>query len=251
MQATAAETTQSTQLKADFVPMTVIRLSDCKLDQIKYELEQAKAQAPNFFQHAPVIIDIGGINEQLKAFLDLGALCQLLKSMSISPIGIRGLSQKDFQLAEQHGLAVLNAKASPTTEASQQTKTVKAETKEKTTASSKTASNTFTKIITKPVRNGSQVYAKGGDLLVLAAVNSGAEVIADGNIHIHGPLRGRALAGATGNKDARIFCQTLEAELIAIAGEYLVSDQFDKIKQAKSMVHIHLDNHNKLKIELT
>jgi septum site-determining protein MinC len=80
------------------------------------------------------------------------------------------------------------------------------------------------KIITSPVRGGQQVYAQGGDLIVLAPVSSGAELLADGNIHVYAPMRGRALAGIKGNTAARIFCQQLGAELLSIAGQYKVSE---------------------------
>src|SRR5579885_3019338 len=80
-------------------------------------------------------------------------------------------------------------------------------------------------LVTQPVRSGTQIYARGGDLVVTAAVSPGAELIADGNIHVYGALRGRALAGASGEAGARIFCSRLEAELVSIAGRYLVSDQ--------------------------
>ena len=82
-----------------------------------------------------------------------------------------------------------------------------------------------TRIVTEPVRSGTQIYARGGDLIVTAAVSAGAEVMADGNIHVYGRLRGRALAGAAGDTAARIFCTRLEAELVSIAGRYLVSEQ--------------------------
>ncbi|MCF6391590.1 septum site-determining protein MinC, partial [Mycobacterium sp. MBM] len=81
-----------------------------------------------------------------------------------------------------------------------------------------------TKIITTPVRGGQTVYAEGGDLVVMAAVSPGAELMADGNIHVYGPMRGRALAGHKGNTKARIFCQQLSAELVSIAGKYKVSE---------------------------
>lgn len=77
-----------------------------------------------------------------------------------------------------------------------------------------------TRIIDRPLRSGQQIYARGGDLVMLAAVNAGAEVIADGSIHVYAPLRGRALAGASGDTDARIFTTRLEAELVSIAGLY-------------------------------
>ena len=76
-----------------------------------------------------------------------------------------------------------------------------------------------------PVRSGTQIYARGGDLIVTAAVSPGAEIMADGNIHVYGALRGRALAGVAGDIGARIFCTRLEAELVSIAGRYLVSEQ--------------------------
>jgi septum site-determining protein MinC len=82
-----------------------------------------------------------------------------------------------------------------------------------------------TRLVTQPVRSGTQLYARGADLVVTAAVHTGAEIIADGNIHVYGPLRGRAMAGAAGDAEARIFCSRFEAELVSIAGRYLVSEQ--------------------------
>jgi septum site-determining protein MinC len=82
-----------------------------------------------------------------------------------------------------------------------------------------------TRLVSEPVRSGTQIYARGSDLIVTAAVSPGAELVADGNIHVYGALRGRALAGASGDASARIFCTRLEAELVSIAGRYLVSEQ--------------------------
>ncbi len=82
-----------------------------------------------------------------------------------------------------------------------------------------------TRLISQPVRSGTQIYARGADLIVTAAVSPGAEIMADGNIHVYGPLRGRALAGAAGDAEAQIFCSRFEAELVSIAGRYLVSEQ--------------------------
>ncbi len=103
------------------------------------------------------------------------------------------------------------------------------------------------KIISTPVRSGQQIYAAGGDLIVLAPVSAGAELLADGNIHVYGPLRGRALAGVKGNTEARVFCQSQEAELISIAGCFMVDEDLrsDHWKQA---VQVTLNN-EKLKIQ--
>jgi septum site-determining protein MinC len=95
--------------------------------------------------------------------------------------------------------------------------------------------------ITQPLRSGQVVYAEGRDAVALAAVNAGAELMADGNIHVYGTLRGRALAGASGSEDARIFCQRLEADLISIAGVYLHADALPADKRGKP-VQVSLRN---------
>lgn len=97
-----------------------------------------------------------------------------------------------------------------------------------------------TLLITQPIRSGQQVYAQGADLIVHAPVSQGAELIADGNIHVYGPLRGRALAGVSGNKNARIYCQKLEAELVSVAGHYSVSEDI-KFTSTQPMC-IYLEN---------
>jgi septum site-determining protein MinC len=82
-----------------------------------------------------------------------------------------------------------------------------------------------TMVVSKPLRSGQKVYARGADLIVMAMVNRGAEVIADGNIHVYAPLRGKAMAGARGNTAARIFALALEPELVSIAGVYRTTEQ--------------------------
>ena len=84
-----------------------------------------------------------------------------------------------------------------------------------------------TTVVMRPVRSGQRIYAQGGDLVVLGQVSSGAEVMADGHIHVYAALRGRALAGLKGNHEARIFCQDLRAELISVAGHYRISENID------------------------
>jgi septum site-determining protein MinC len=105
------------------------------------------------------------------------------------------------------------------------------------------------KMLTDPVRSGQQVYAENSDLIVLGPVSAGAELIADGCIHIYGTLRGRAIAGAKGNPNVRIFCRRFEGDLIAIAGVYMVADQIPSQYQGKS-VQIRLSDDNNLAIEL-
>lgn len=249
------------QLKADFLPMTVLRLTSGEIPAIERSLKATVEKTPNYFKHAPIIIDLGGITETLKPYLDIKSLCTMLKDLNIIPVGIRGLSQKNHDIARDNGLAILNAVSQPKKEeeppkttnepkykAPDETSTTSAEPVIAPTPS--TTPSGRTKIITKPVRSGTQVYAKDGDLIILSSVNAGAEVIADGNIHIHGALRGRALSGARGYENARIFCQELDAELVAVAGHYLVDEKMPSPKEVKSMVQIFLKN-DKITIETT
>ena len=104
------------------------------------------------------------------------------------------------------------------------------------------------KVITTPVRSGQQIYAQGGDLIVISSVGNGAELLADGNIHIYGPMRGRALAGILGDESTHIFCHSLEAELISIAGQYQVSEVLRNTPYWKQGTHISLKQ-NKLTIK--
>lgn len=96
------------------------------------------------------------------------------------------------------------------------------------------------KVISRPVRSGQQVYAQGGDLVIAASVSEGAEILADGNIHVYGTLRGRALAGVKGDTGARVFCQSLEAELISVAGQFVMHDTI-KGECWKQPAHVYLD----------
>jgi septum site-determining protein MinC len=105
----------------------------------------------------------------------------------------------------------------------------------------KDVSSVKAKIISQPIRSGQQIYAKEGDLIILASVSPGAEVLADGNIHIYGALKGRALAGVSGNKEARIFCQKLEAELVSIAGHYWVNEDLSPLPSGQT-IQIYLEN---------
>ena len=109
-------------------------------------------------------------------------------------------------------------------------------------ATSAPSSRLAARLVTEPVRSGTQIYARGTDLVVTAAVSPGAELVADGNIHVYGVLRGRALAGASGDVEARIFCTRLEAELVSIAGRYLVSEQLPQEQQGSAVQIALLDD---------
>lgn len=215
------------QLKADFLPITILRLVRLEMDLLQSQLENITLRAPQYFANAPIIVDFTALSDTTEQ-IDAKQICALLRQYQMQPIAARGLpDQKTLpNLTEiiKKPVALTKEKAKETPSAT-------------------------TKIITKPVRAGTQIYAKDADLIVLSSVNAGAEVIADGNIHVYGPLRGRALAGANGNIDARIFCKQLEAELVSIAGHYLVKEQMKTHQIQEGLLQIFLIN-NEIAIEV-
>ena len=222
---------QKLQLKADFFPMTVLKLQSFDIPAISDELTHIQTTAPNYFNDSPIVIDVSHVTAQ--DTLNLKQLRQTLSDFNMTPVGIRGLNKTLKQDAFDQGLAILN-EAKPAKKPTKTTKSI--------------PTYSATKVITKPIRAGTQVYAKDADLIIMAAVNAGAECIADGNIHIYGPLRGRAIAGATGNPNAHIFCKQLDAELISIAGRYLVKDHISVPKTKQPMLHIYVQD-DQLNIE--
>lgn len=238
------------ELKGSLFTLTVLQLFDDDLTRLESELKERIKMAPGFFNHTPLVIDLNELSEE-KQKLDFFSLRELLLSLSIVPVGIKGASKSVHTLLEAAGMAVL-AEAKPKREINpkpaaktqqktdeEQSATSQQEVPEKENLKqSGTAANVnevqATKVIKQTIRSGRQIYAPGGDLVIIGSVSAGAEILADGNIHIYGTLRGRALAGVRGNQSASIFCQSLQAELISIAGIYLLSDDIsgDKIGQS-------------------
>lgn len=223
-------------LKGGMLTVTVIEVVRLDTGRFAKQLAEKKEQAPNFFSDTPVVISL----EKLDAHMNLSTLAGLLqvcKNHGLLPVALRG-SDNFRPLAQQSGLVLMppgrgrDKSAEVVAEAPPQAPEPAAE-----PMASGSAPN---KIITQPIRSGQQVYAPGGDLVVLAPVSAGSELLADGNIHVYGPLRGRALAGVRGNTEARIFCQSLEAELVSIAGHYKVAEDLRK-SLWKQAVHIGLD----------
>lgn len=229
------------QLKADFFPMTVVRLTEADISIITTELESTINKAPKYLYNAPVVIDVRDMTRDDQAMLNLTTLCDVFRDKHVLPVGIRGLDKHFHDAAIKIGLAVMKSRDVSLAEGHRTSPITKKSEKPKAPAGAK--------VITRPIRSGTQVYAKDNDLVVLSAINAGGECLADGNIHVYGPLRGRALAGANGNTNAHIFCQSLEADLIAIAGHYMTKDQMKIPKQKGTMIHIFLQE-EKLHIEV-
>ena len=207
--------------------LTRLRLLTPDLAAARAHLEDLARRMPDAVRGLPVVIEADFVP-------DLGALRELLRGVGMQPVGV-----SEGPLAEPAralGLAVL-PDAKPVGASSGATVAAKA-----APAARKPA-----RIVDVPVRSGQQIYAEGADLVVMAAVSPGAEIIADGCVHAYAPLRGRAIAGARGDEGARIFCRRFEAELVAVAGVYAVAEQMQGVRG--SPVQAYLEQ-GKLKIEV-
>ncbi|MFY7697872.1 MAG: septum site-determining protein MinC [Legionella sp.] len=201
------------KLKGRLYTFTVLSVLIYDHELMKQQLSETIAQAPKLFDKTAIILDCSGID---CSQIDLQAMYRLIRELGLIPVGIQGGDPHLDALAYEQGLAVLHA-------SSTHDKPVIDSATDVDSALNESLRN---KLISTPVRSGQQVVSKG-DLIITAAVSHGAELLADGCIHVYGPLRGRALAGLSGNKQARIFCQALEAELISIAGYYRLSDAIE------------------------
>lgn len=200
-------------LKGSLFTLTVLQLYSNDRVMIDDQLTQAVTASPKFFRHAPIVIDL---SQLVGTNIDFAELNQLLRKHLLIPVGVRGGTPTQHQQAQQANLAVLPDSKANATLASR-----KLQAKPTLTPSKPDNNNARqTVLINTPVRSGQQIYAEKGDLIVTATVSNGAELIADGHIHVYGTLRGRALAGAAGNTDAVIFCHNLQAEMVSIAGRY-------------------------------
>ena len=192
------------ELKGRIASLTRLRLLDPDLSKVRSHLEDLARRMPDAVRGMPVVIEAEFVP-------DLGALWTLLRTVGMQPLAVA-----DGVLAESAraaGLAVLPEEG-----------------KARARPAAAPAGRRPARIVDAPVRSGQQVYAEGADLVVMAPVSVGAEVIADGCVHAYAPLRGRAIAGAKGDETARIFCRKFEAELVAVAGVYAVAEQMQGVR---------------------
>lgn len=221
------------ELKGTTFTISVLHISDGKPERIRQLLAAKVAQAPQFFNCAPLVINV----ERLTEIPDFEQLKELVESEDFVLVGITGARDEAMKTAAKAaGLAVMASGKSR--KAEPQPEPAPAPIVE---AKPVPAPVIASKVHVGPVRSGQQLYAAGTSLVVLGSVSPGAEVIADDSIHIYGTLRGRAIAGAKGNPQARIYCQQLQAELLSIAGTFQLSDALPAglIQQP---VHVRLDN---------
>jgi septum site-determining protein MinC len=204
----------------------VLHLNDDNPERIVHELADKLAQTPDFFAATPVALGLAGIAES-GSLPDFAELTARLRQLGLHPAGVMGGSYAQRQAAQAAGLGLFPEPSSrPRTITPQATPEPPPEPEpvaaQEPIPSPPSATSLATLVIDKPVRTGQRIHARDANLVVLAVVNAGAELIADGDIHVYAPLRGRALAGARGNAQARIYAQAMEAELVSIAGLFQV-----------------------------
>src|SRR5699024_2424802 len=187
---------------------------------------------------------------------DLVRVLEIMRAAELLVVGVLDPSEEAAKAARRAGLGTIHSPARSEATTSKPATAQKRRPRESTEQVGKSGApnaseapvRTPTRLITRPVRSGQQIYARGGDLVITSSVSEGAEVLADGHIHIYGALRGRALAGASGDTQARIFCRQFEPDLVAVAGCYKVADAIaENVRGA--CVQVSLD-HDSLLIEL-
>jgi septum site-determining protein MinC len=229
------------ELKGVVTPVTVLRLRTKDLNLLERQLKARMLQTPGFFQDAPVVLDLAELGPALGGF-PLSALVHVLRSMRVIPLGAIGVEEGDRGLVRASGLGLVQISAtrptqSPEARAARQTPIPEPPPEPPPRAElpppPRTNPHRPPLVVRTAVRSGQEIYARHTDLIVLAAVNPGAQIYADGHVHIYATLRGRAMAGAQGLTEARIFVQKLEAELVSIAGAYLQHEEIPSDRRGK------------------
>ena len=215
------------QLKGSVLTVVVLELYQYASTAFAKQLQQKVKQAPMFFQGSPVVISLEKLTKETK-HIDFTILLGLCTKYGLKPMAFKGGDGRFQDAIKATGLTHLPA-ASLKTVVEQEEKPELAakadpESEVKTIVEEKLIPCP-SMLITQPVRSGQQIYAKQADLIIMSNVSEGAEVLADGHIHVYGALRGRALAGAQGDESARIFSRSMEAELLSIAGNFILNEE--------------------------
>ena len=248
----ASKTARSAEifdLKSASLSLLALMLRSADLTEIEAELDRRLGETPDLFNDEPLLIDLSALpraaalaegeqgalaldGEASVAAVDVAAVVALLRKHHMQPVAVRGANEAEGKQTRALGLAEAPedsvrlpraAKQPPQEVVREVIREVRVEVPVEVPVESPSG-GVRTLVIDRPLRSGQQVYAKGGDLVVLALVNPGAEVIADGSIHVYAPLRGKAIAGAKGDETARIFAAVMEPELVSIAGTYRTTE---------------------------
>jgi septum site-determining protein MinC len=210
------------EIKSATLPLVALVLKSADLGALARDLEARYGDIQDFFDQDALVIDLSRLEVEAPAgerrAVDFPALLELLRKYRLAPVAVHGGKGEQAAAAKAAGLvSAPDARIGTAAPPSASNAEIPVQAAAPTAA---LVAPTAALVIDRPLRSGQQVYARGRDLVMLAMVNPGAEVIADGHIHVYAPLRGRAIAGARGNGDARIFALGMEPELISIAGLY-------------------------------
>ena len=244
---TAAQSRTSFDLKSASLPVVAVVLKTTDAAQFAVDLAERVADAPGFFDFDPVLIDLAPVREAEEP-IDFAAIAEQLRQQRTLPVAVRGGSPAQMEAARAAGLAAAPDAPPARAEVPAPVEVVREVIREVEVVREVPMPGPGTVVVDKPLRSGQQVYARGADLVVMAVVSFGAEVIADGNIHVYAPLRGRAIAGARGNTEARIFSTCLEPQLVSIAGIYRTTETALPDNVAGKPAQVRLDG-EKLIIE--
>lgn len=188
--------------------LTVLQLQTSDLARIGEAVAAEVARAPGLFAGLPVLVD-PNLHDA-----NLALVTETLRGNGLMPVAVLDGNGQYGESALAAGLGTMRPPAQDNQRARSQ-------------------SRPAARIVSQPVRSGQQLYARDTDLIVLSSVSPGAEVLADGCVHVYGALRGRAMAGCRGDTEAQIFCQQLDAELLAIAGNYRVAEDIDDTERGR------------------
>lgn len=269
----AGETGKAIELEGFVTALNVLRVLTHDLSAVCAALERRIAETPALFRGAALVVDLTALDAPATAEaadpasqadaahrpFALAELVAWLKARELVPVAASTLGERRRREAAAAGLGSIDVPARAQRSAPRKPRATAQEVRaalagsETGAATEEPDSNVeaapLALTLTQPLRAGRIVYAEGRDAIALAAINAGAELIADGNIHVYAPLRGRALAGARGNEQARIFCHKLEADLVSIAGVYLSADLLPEDKLGKP-VQIYLRNGELVVVDL-
>lgn len=217
---TAGQARTHLDLKSAQLPVVAVVLKTVDVASVAADLEARRADDPDFFDNDPVLIDLSSVQAEDQP-IDFAALVQVLRCHRTQPVAVRGGSAAQMAAAHAAGLIAAPDLPAPRAQPREVVREVVREVKVEVPAPAPAPGSV---VVDKPLRSGQQVYARGSDLVVMAVVSFGAEVIADGNIHVYAPLRGRAIAGARGDTSARIFTTCMEPQLVSVAGIYRTTE---------------------------
>ena len=234
-QASAPAERPSFKLRGGTYTLLVVNGTDLIQPGFFEWLGEKTGQAPNFYRDAPVALDLDGLPEDHP--LDFTEIVGEMRRLSLVAVGVQSGSDERNRAAAEAGLSVFPMwRASKPLEAGPRPRPTQSperkpdqeqEQQPEPQEEAPKAAHRSSMVVTQPIRSGRQVYAQNSDLIILSTAGAGSELLADGHIHVYGTIRGRVLAGVSGDTSARIFCDSLQAELVSVAGHWLVREDMD------------------------